>query len=65
MGVKIRFYDCEENNPITFLECTKMPGKKNIGIVIECERKSIPIILDKHTAIRLVRELRKQISELD
>lgn len=63
MGVKIRFYDCEENNPITFLECKLI--ENTICIKIEDFNSSIPIILDRQTSIRLVRELRKQISELN
>jgi len=64
MGVKIRFYDCEESNPFTFLECAVL-DKNNIGIRIQDFESLIPVILDKPTAIRLVRELRKHISQLD
>ena len=65
MSVRVRFYDSDESKEITFLECKKIEPLNLIGIKIEDFKYSIPILLDKPTSIRLVRELRKLISELD
>jgi hypothetical protein len=65
MSVRVRFYDSDESKEITFLECKKIESLNLIGIKIEDFEYSIPILLDKPTSIRLVRELRKLISELD
>lgn len=65
MGVKVRFYDCTEYDNCTYLECNLLLMKeKLIGIRIEDTNNNIPILLDKATAIRLVKELRKLISEI-
>ena len=65
MAVKIRFYGVEPTNQKTFLECEAIDLNTLIGIRIEDQSNELPIIIDKPTAIRLVRELRKQISLLD
>jgi hypothetical protein len=65
MAVKIRFYGIEPNHCETFLECTEFLGLNAIGIILDNRIDSIPIVIDKQTAIRLVRELRKQISLID
>jgi hypothetical protein len=65
MAVRIRFYGVEPTNQKTFLECEAIDLNTLIGIRIEDQSNELPIIIDKPTAIRLVRELRKQISLLD
>ena len=60
MAVKIRFYGVEPIHYNTFIECDVIEGE--IGIRLENSIKDFPIIIDKQTAIRLVRELRKQIA---
>lgn len=65
MAVKIRFYGIEGTNARTFLECEAISKNTLIGIRIEDQTTESPIIIDKPTAIRLVRELRKQIALLD
>ena len=65
MSVRVRFYDSNESEEITFLECKKIEELNLIGISIKDFGYSIPILLDKPTSIRLVRELRKLISELN
>jgi len=65
MAVKIRFYGVEPNNEKAFLECEAISNNTLIGVRIEDSSVDCPIILDKPTAIRLSRELRKQIALLD
>lgn len=65
MAIRVRFYDSLESKEITFLECKKITPLNVIGICIEDSSGSIPILLDKQSCVRLVRELRKLISELD
>jgi hypothetical protein len=65
MAVKIRFYGVEPNSKKTFLECEAIELNTFIGIRIENQLNELPIIIDKPTAIRLSRELRKQIALLD
>lgn len=65
MAVKIRFYGVEPSSQKTFLECEAIDLNTLIGIRIENQSIELPIVLDKPTAIRLSRELRKQIALLD
>lgn len=65
MAIKIRFYGIEPNHCKTFLECTEFLGVNAIGIIVDNTINAIPIVIDKQTSIRLVRELRKQIALLD
>jgi hypothetical protein len=65
MSVRVRFYDSTESDEITFLECRNLELLNVIGIRIDDSSYSIPILLDKQTAIKLVRELRRQIALLD
>ena len=65
MAVRIRFYGVEPNNERAFLECEAISNNTLIGIRIEDSTTYCPLILDKPTAIRLSRELRKQIALLD
>jgi len=65
MAVRVRFYDSLESKEITFLECKKIEPLNVIGIRVDDSSYSVPVLLDKQSSIRLVRELRKLISELD
>ena len=65
MAVKIRFYGVKPSSQKTFLECEAIDLNTLIGIRIEDQSCELPIVIDKPTAIRLSRELRKQIALLD
>ena len=65
MSIRVKFYDSTEHKETTFLECGKMTSCNYIDIRVNDSSSNVPICLDKKKAIRLVRELRKLISELD